>query len=288
MPRSVGLIESTSSDISIAMIRVYALFFAALLLWPLQGASAAENWESTVDVGRAENFPAPRALQATYGFGWNGFTAATAEVNFAKADDGQFHLRAAGRTVGLARTLWKFDVAYETAAAADTLRPISLKQSESTRSKQIVTELAFDANGVTRKRIEKPAKGKPSKTRRFDLPNLFDLQSALLYLRSQPLEGGEVHRLVVYPTTSAYLATVTVAGRESISVPAGKFNAIKLNLQLSKISKDRKLEPHRKFRRASVWISDDADRMILRIEAQIFVGTVFAELQSVRFDNAKL
>jgi hypothetical protein len=26
---------------------------------------------------------------------------------------------------------------------------------------------------------------------------------------------------------------------------------------------------------------------LLRIEAQVFVGTVFAELQSVRFDNPK-
>jgi hypothetical protein len=47
------------------------------------------------------------------------------------------------------------------------------------------------------------------------------------------------------------------------------------------------LEPHKKFRGATIWVSDDAERLILRIDAQIFVGTVFAELQSVRFDNAK-
>jgi hypothetical protein len=58
-------------------------------------------------------------------------------------------------------------------------------------------------------------------------------------------------------------------------------------LQLNKLGKNLELEPHRKFRRANVWISDDADRVILRIEAQIFVGTVFAELQSVRLDNPK-
>jgi hypothetical protein len=34
-------------------------------------------------------------------------------------------------------------------------------------------------------------------------------------------------------------------------------------------------------------VSDDAERIILRIEAQVFVGTVFAELQSVRFDTAQ-
>jgi hypothetical protein len=34
-------------------------------------------------------------------------------------------------------------------------------------------------------------------------------------------------------------------------------------------------------------VSDDPERLLLRIEAQIFVGTVFAELQSVSFDNPK-
>ncbi len=58
-----------------------------------------------------------------------------------------------------------------------------------------------------------------------------------------------------------------------------------MDLQLSKISKDLELEPHKKFRQATIWLSDDADRIPLRIEAQIFVGTIFAELQSVQLDN---
>ena len=109
----------------------------------------------------------------------------------------------------------------------------------------------------------------------------------LLYLRSQPLQDRSVQRIVVYPATSAYLATVTVLGRERLTGPAGTYNAIKLDLQLSKIGKNRELEPHRKFRRGTVWLSDDSDRLLLRIQAQIFVGTVFAELQSVEFENAK-
>jgi hypothetical protein len=83
------------------------------------------------------------------------------------------------------------------------------------------------------------------------------------------------------------LATVTVLGRERLTGPSGAYNAIKLDLQLSKIGKNRELEPHRKFRRATVWLSDDPDRLLLRIQAQIFVGTVFAELQSVEFDDAR-
>ena len=114
------------------------------------------------------------------------------------------------------------------------------------------------------------------------------MHSALLYLRSQPLREGEVYRVVVYPATSAYLATLTVVAREPITIAAGTYPAIKLDVQLNKIGRKYELEPHKKFRHASVWISDDADRLLLRIEASIFIGKVFAELQSVRFpDNSR-
>ena len=36
---------------------------------------------------------------------------------------------------------------------------------------------------------------------------------------------------------------------------------------------------------ALLFAVDDNDRVLLRIESQIFVGTVTAELQSVRFEN---
>ena len=109
----------------------------------------------------------------------------------------------------------------------------------------------------------------------------------MLYVRSQPLGEHSVQRVVVYPGTNAYVATITVVGREKISVHAGTYDAIKLDLQLNRVGKHLELEPHRKFRRATIWVSDDSNRILLRIEAQIFVGTVFAELQSVHFDSAK-
>ena len=63
--------------------------------------------------------------------------------------------------------------------------------------------------------------------------------------------------------------------------------SIKVDLQLNKIGKNRELLPHKKFKHANVWLSDDTDRLVLRIETQIFIGTVFAELQSVQFDHPK-
>jgi hypothetical protein len=81
--------------------------------------------------------------------------------------------------------------------------------------------------------------------------------------------------------------TLTVVGRAPLKIAAGDYAAIKLDVQISKIGKKGLLEPHKKFSRATVWVSDDTDRLLLRIEASVFIGTVFAELQSVSFVESK-
>jgi len=248
-------------------------------------SSVAENWEATLSKEPIGNFPELRPLRASYRFGWSGLTAATGDVHFTRPSETKFQLDGTGRTIGFVRALWKLDVSYQAIASAETLRPIETQQIENYRSKKIVTHLTFTSNGVTRARIEGKGAGAP-KTRQFNFPNLFDLFSAMLYLRSQPLKERAVYRVVAYPATTAYLATVTVLGREKISVHAGSYSAIKLDLRLKRIGKQRQLEPHRKFRGATIWVSDDPERLLLRIEAQIFVGTVFAELQSVSFDKS--
>jgi Tfp pilus assembly protein FimT len=244
------------------------------------GNARAAGWQSTLTKDPPA-FPPLRSLRASYAFGWSGFTAATGEAHFTKTPANRFQLDGTGGTVGLARTLWKLDANGRALADADTLRPVELKQTESYRSKDITTHLTFKEGGVTSERTE----GTASKNREFSFPSLYELNSAMLYLRSQSLKDGSACRVVVYPQTSAYLATVTVTRREKLSVRAGTYNAIRLDLKLNRIGKNLELEPYRKFRRATIWISDDSDRLLLRIEAHIFIGTVFAELQSVHFEN---
>jgi uncharacterized protein DUF3108 len=257
--------------------------FIALLA--LCASSLAANWQATVSKDPAGNFPELRPLHASYRFGWSGLTAATGEVRFAKPSGNKFEFDGTGRTIGLVRVLWKLDVNHRAAASAETLHPIETQQTENYHWKKIITHLAFTSGGVTATKTESQNGKAETKTRQFSFPELFDLHSAALYLRSQPLRDHSVYRIVVYPATNAYLATVTVLGREKVSVHAGSYNAIKLDLQLKRVGKHMELEPHRKFRRATIWVSDDADRLLLRIQAQIFVGTVWAELQSVHFDK---
>jgi hypothetical protein len=252
-----------------------------LLLAAFAESGVAQNWQSTVTIAAPGSIPPLRPLRASYRFGWSGMTAATADVHLTRPDANRAMVEGKARTIDMVRTLWNFEAEHTAMADATALRPIEVKQSETIRSKKVLTTLAFDARGVTATRTES---SKAPKVRRFDIPNLFDLQSGLLYLRSQPLANGNVNRIVVFPGKDPYLVTLTVEGREKITVPPGSYDAIKLDLKLSKIGRNNELKPHKKFRKATVWLSDNADRMLLRAEAEVFIGTVFAELQSVEFE----
>lgn len=247
-------------------------------------ASAASDWQSTITASSPPAFPNPRPMHSRYGFAWSGFPCATAEIQLTKAEGNRLQLDLTTRTIGLARTLWKFDATGTSIVDAATLRPISVRQIENDRGEKIVTELAFNSTGVVSKVTETPKN--ETRERRVEFPRLFDLQSAMLYLRSQPLQERSVQRIVVLSSTSPYLATVSVLGRERITVPAGTYNAIKFDLQLQRI-KDGELQPHRKFRRATAWLSDDSDRLLLKMDAQVFIGSVIGELQSVEFETPK-
>lgn len=265
----------------------------ALLVLPLltlfAGSSSGQNWEETVTAGPPGSFPELRSLRANYRFAWSGITAGESEIRFSKDGSDRYLTETTAKSVGLARKLWKFDAKHSARSDATTLRPIEMHQIDTVRPKKTTTDLKFGPDGVisTRHIAQPSGEMGPPRIRQFKSPNIFDLQTAILYLRSQPLKEGDVHRIVVFPTRSAYLATVTVVGREKVSVPAGNYEAIKLDLQLRKVGKNRELEPHRKYRRGAIWISNDSDRLFLRAETQIFIGAVTAELKSVQFEQAQ-
>ena len=260
----------------------FAPTFAASVMLALAAGAETPAWQSTLSGTTPGPFPALRPAHGSYRFGWSGFTAATADIALTPGGTNRSLLNGKVRTTDAVRALWPFEAEHSATADSTTLRPLEVKQIESVRSKRITTSVTFDAQGVTATRTEN---SKPPKVRRFDLPNLFDFQTAFLFLRSQSLADGNAYRIVVFPAKDPYLATITVEGRDRITVGAGTYNAIRMDLKLNKIGRNNELKPHKKFKKATVWLSDDADRILLRAEAEVFVGTVFAELQSARFDT---
>ena len=246
---------------------------------PLPG----QEWRDTLTPIQPGKFPLPRPVKAVYRFGWSGIVAAQADFDLSKAPHGQYQLAMKTQTTGLVRTLWRMDSQHTALCMAATLRPIRLEQTEVYKSEKETTKVEFSPEGTRRTTLVVPSKEPPGKERRFKCANLFDLQSGLLFIRSQRLEAGDRYRFVVYPAKYGYLVDLDVLGREKLKVPAGSYDAIKCQVRLQEVNKNLDLEPHKKFKRAFAWLSDDRDRLMLKIQADIFVGNVWMEMQSAEF-----
>ena len=259
------------------------IFLLAGVATALAAPTGGPDWINriTTNKGPGKFTPLP-SLHLAYRFGWSGLTAAKANVYLASKRN-TYEISAAGGTVGFPRALFSLDVAHQAVADRATLRPVHVYQEEKYRSETVRTTIDFTPKEVTSLRESSPTKD-PPKPRTFDASPAYDLQSALLWIRSQPLGDGEQETLVAYASNSPYLATVKVVGREKIRVAGADRPAIKVDLKLNAIDKNLNLKAHKRFKSGRGWLSDDDLRIPLRVEADLFIGYVFAELESVEKD----
>ena len=246
----------------------------------LAATGVAGDWQRQLSPVEPGSFPLPRPLHLSYKFGWSVLPAGEAEANFTRTEAGLLRMDVKGKTIGLVRTLWRMNAEGVSLCRPVTLRPVSVVQTEFYKEKTVKTQLEFDDTGVAQTRWTK--NGQRVKSKRFDFPKLFDMPTALLWLRSQRLQPGETYRCVVYPETSAYLAEMEVVAREKCDA-AGKRDAIKVALRLQEVDRQLELVPHKKFKSAIAWFSDDSDRLLLKMTAEVFVGSVWMELDKVEF-----
>lgn len=258
-----------------------ALICAGLIAGVANGADAKPDWVQNLTSRRPPgNFAPPPPMRMVYRFGWSGFPAARAELQF-QAGHGVYQSDATGATYGFPRTLFRLDVIYQSVTDRATLHPLHLYQEERYRAESVRTTVDYKPDHLVALRQVTPEKNSP-KPSTFDLTPVFDIQSAVLWLRSTPLQPDQKETLIVWPSNAPYLATVTVVGREPIRVGGEERPAIKLDLDLKRIDKHLQLKEHKKFKSGRAWLSDDELRVPLRVEADIFIGYVFAELESIQ------
>ena len=258
-----------------------------MLVWTVVRLASADEipeWTKSLTSGKGPgSFVPPPPMRLAYRFGWSGIEAATADVHFYSPTRDTFEVEVTGATSGFPRQLFRLDVYHRAMENKLTLRPIHFYQEEKYRSATVKTNVDFTRDQVTGLR-EKIPSDQPSKPNIFKFSPVFDLTTALLWVRSQPLVDGETESIVVWASNAPYLATVKVLGRDTIKIDGQKERAIKVDLKLNGIDKKMRLKEHKLFKGGRGWLSDDDKRIPLRIEADIFIGYVFAELESVKFE----
>ncbi len=100
-----------------------------------------------------------------------------------------------------------------------------------------------------------------------------DMLSALYYLRTMDYEIGKVERRLLYASGKNLWLEVSPVGYETLTVPAGTFKALKLELQA--YFRNERLRK----RNVEIWlVPDHPNKPIVRADAQMKIGQVRLEL----------
>ena len=256
------------------LISVPVFLVAFFLALPIACA-----WQSTLAPNTPGPFPAIRPFQAEYRLGWAEIEAAKARAAISY-DGGHTLFAGSGGTTGFARTLYQLDATLNAAATSSSLETIRSEQLEKYATRTLSTRIVGNKGSLTSLREWIAPDAKPAKWKPVKIAPVRDLFAASLFIRSQSLAKGEKVRTLVFPGGSPFLVDIESLGPDKIPIAGSLRDALRLDIKIQSVNtkKGNALEPHRKFRSGTLWLSNDADRILLRAEVQVFVGYVFAEL----------
>ena len=246
-------------------------------------APSLQAWQETLTPDQIGPFSEFAPFVAKYKIGWSEIEAAQARTAITY-NGTQVALDTRGGTEGLARSLYQLDATFQGTVDRSTLHTLRSDQVETYYDRSLTT-IVTGSNGALRTFSETiPAGKKTPKWKDLKIQPVRDLFAGILFIRSQPLAPGDTVRLLIYPGGSSFFVEIHSAGTRTIHLEDGPREALQLDLNIQRVNhkKDHTLEPHSKFRSGKIWISNDAERIPLRAEVDIFIGYVFAEIVDYR------
>ncbi len=187
-------------------------------------------------------------------------------------------IRASGKSLGAAARFFPYRCNFWSELTPNTLRPTYFYATETDKKEFVSTAVRYESRRVKIHEISKlSATGKTSRTDHiFQFAPVFDIFSAMLHIRSQALAVGDRVSLVICPFKTPHLLRITVLAHERHN---GR-DAIRLNVGIQKIKASTlELKPYKKLKKdATLWLSNDPDRIPIEFRAAVFVGDVRATL----------
>jgi hypothetical protein len=188
-----------------------------------------------------------------------------------------FHIRAIARTASVFSLFYRMNDVAESFMDATGLfsHKFSLKLDESMQQRDVL-ELYDQRKNVAHywSKLDHKKKGKHQEQKEIEVkPFTQDGISAFYYIRTLPLELGKKYEFPVLTNGKIRDVRVEVIRREEISTKIGKVSALVLKPE---VMLDGVLKT---YGDSFVWISDDEQRRILKVDAKIKVGSIVAYLK---------
>ena len=241
-----------------------------LLLALIISANTFAQNQSAFDVGEYFKF------RIHYGLLTAGY--ATLEVKESVINNKKvFYTVGHGYTAGMAKAFFKVEDHYQSFIDKNTSKPYQFlrKINEGGYTKDQVGFFNQDSNKV----LVKDFKNNTEKS--FNVTeNVQDIVSAFYYLRNHPninkLQVGESIMIDMFFDEEIVKFKLKFVGRERIKTDFGKVNAMIFRplVQSGRVFKEQES--------LTVWISDDDNKVPLRIKASLAVGSIKADLDEFR------
>jgi hypothetical protein len=221
-------------------------------------------------------------------YNWTAMWLSAGEIAFTTRDavinnKPVHHVTALGETYKSYEWFYKVKDRYETWMDKETLMPLQFKRDAYEGGYVMKDEFTFDrvANKVHTKTIhgwEKDVTGKPLNAKSYEVPLCVqDPLSAIFYLRCidfSKVKVGDKIPFDVYIDGDVYHIYARYMGRKVLKTKLGKFNTLWIKPLMIKN------EYFDGGEQMSVYVTDDANRIPVRVETPLTVGTVKADLIS--------
>lgn len=222
-------------------------------------------------------FPAQPSL-LEYRVAWNGIPAAAARVRITPADlsgHAGVIVEATARTNAFVDLFWSFRGTARATFLIDGLTPLHFVYDRQMNGAPYLTWIDFDAQRAHSVYL----RGERRRDLEIDDAHLIDPITAVFRARLSGARPGDELRYDVWTGEERYRVELGINGPEQITVPAGRFSALRVVPEIWKVGSQPELDT--RLRQATIWVSDDAQHTLLRIRSEIFIGAVTLDLVNV-------
>lgn len=275
-------------DLVLAIVAVGAVCIAVLGLcvFDHRNEEPARPW-----VGLNDPLPHPvlrpfgAGEELSFEFGWNGAPCADFHMSLKEEEkDGapKLVLGYEGHTREQIARVWSYRVSGTTYLDQQTLLPCLSERTSEEKDKLKQLTIEFDRSaGIAHVVEERPYKNK-RKELRIPFRMGLDLPGAVFFARTLEMPMDKPVVLEVLQGETTYAVEMTPVRREKVQVKAGTFDALAVELRLRALggTDEERAEEEAKYRKICIWFSDDERRLPVKLECEVFVGSVYAELVS--------
>lgn len=238
---------------------------------------AQHAWQKKIKPLQGPAHPILKPVRLNYNLSWNGtVNSGQATITFGVKDKrykNYYAAQASGRSTGVAATLFPYAFSYTEVMRKKSCLPLVFVSHEVDKRGTQKVRNTYKKNQVIHQvtNIKKKDGKTRGKKHTYAQANTLGPLSAMLYIRNRPLKNGDKIHLSIHPFKSPQYAVVTVLGRE---MHRGR-PCIKLDLKLNNVDKKTmKLKKYNKMKKATLWISDDKDRVLVELRSRVFIGDV--------------